>query len=178
MGRYTIGVGHDGKSRAFAQPGERTLAIHHAPGEARQHDKPDATAHALGHRGHPTATVVAGKTIRDPRALDIQPRAGAPKAMHPVAPHVSTTPRQLAAAGKGGLGHATAAVTDGGQTIATSAAAAPLRHAYGSIEKRRPDAKPAWGMKGVVDHEEGRSVWTEGLYGSSGNDRQAHGRKS
>jgi hypothetical protein len=180
MGRSKIGVDHTGKSRAFAQPGEKTLAVHHDPGLARQHDKPDATAHLLGHRGHPTATVVDGKTVRDPRVLDIQPRAGAPKALHPVAPHVSTTPRQLAAAGKGGMGHGTAAVTDGGQTITTDAAAAPMQDHYGgALPKNHQPAKPSWGVPGGmgqgVDHDAAHKIAVEALVNSAPDDRSAYG---
>jgi hypothetical protein len=131
MARYTAGVGRDGKSNAFARKGERTLAVHHDPNNARQHDKPGGPAHLLGHRGHPLGTVVNGKTVRAPGALDIQPRVGKPKAMHPVAPHSGMHPRAIAGAGIGGQGHATATIDDGGQTVVSSAAAAPLAHAYG-----------------------------------------------
>ena len=42
----------------------------------RHHD----TAHIKhGHRGHPAATVVDGRTVRAPAAADVQPRHGAPK---------------------------------------------------------------------------------------------------
>jgi hypothetical protein len=41
-GRYTrlkTGVGEDGRSRAFAKPGEKTLAVYHSPqeDEGREH---------------------------------------------------------------------------------------------------------------------------------------------
>jgi hypothetical protein len=49
-----------------------------------------------------------------------------------VALHPGMTSLQKAGAGIGGLGHATA-VIDGGQIVATSAAAAPTQHAYGSL---------------------------------------------
>jgi len=144
MKRNTTGIGRDGRSNAFAKPGERTLATHHNPMDARQGDRPGEPAHRLGHRGHPIGTVVpdgkTSRTVRAPGALDIQPRQGAPKALHSVPYHVSTTARQIAGSGRGGMGHPTATLSDGGDTITTSAAAAPLAHAYGGpLPKSRPD---------------------------------------
>jgi hypothetical protein len=49
---------------------------------------------------------------------------------------------QRGGAGVGGLSHPTATINDGGQTIATSAAAAPLQHSYGSA----PDLKTGKGV--------------------------------
>jgi hypothetical protein len=148
MARSKIGVGHDGRSNAFAKPGERTLATHHNPMDARQGDKPGEPAHRLGHRGHPIGGVVKGETVRAPGALDIQPRQGAPKALHPVPYHVSTTVRQIAGSGRGGMGHPSASVSDGGEKITTSAAAAPLEHAYGgALPKSRPNVFITPGMR-------------------------------
>jgi hypothetical protein len=90
------------------------------------------TAHLKhGHRGHPGGAVVDGKTVRAPAAADIQPRHGRPKFRYDsTLPHGGMTNSQRAGMGQGGMGHATA-VVDGGQTIVSSAAAAPLQHAYG-----------------------------------------------
>jgi hypothetical protein len=147
MKRNTTSIGRDGsRSNAFAKPGERTLATHHNPMDARQGDKPGEPAHALGHRGHPIGGVVGGETVRAPGALDIQPRQGAPKALHPVPYHVSTTARQIAGSGRGGMGHP-AAVVDGGQ-VTTFAAAAPMADHYGgSLPKSRPDVSVKSGMR-------------------------------
>jgi hypothetical protein len=148
--KHRSSVGHDGRSRAFARPGEPSLAVHHDPNIARRGDKADATAHAMGHRGHPTGGVVGGQTVRNPGALDIQPRAGKPKAMHPVSLHNSATPRQIAAAGVGGMGHP-GAVVDGGQ-VTTSSAAAPMADHYGgALPKSRPAVGVAFGMRDRKD---------------------------
>lgn len=98
------------------------------------------TAHEYGHRGHPAGTVVDGRTVRAPAAADIQPRHGTPKFRYDsTLPHGGMTNSQRAGMGQGGMGHAPA-VVDGGQTIVSSAAAAPLQHAYGV------------GADGVVPH--------------------------
>ncbi len=145
--RLKAGTGHDGKSRAFAKPGEATMTAHHDPNEARRGDLPGAPAHALGHRGHATGAVVDGQTVRAPGALDIQPRQGTPKAMHPVATHVGMTSRQIAGAGIGGMGHSSAAVTDGGQVTTVSAAAPMADHYGGALPKSGRDVKVAQGMR-------------------------------
>jgi hypothetical protein len=148
--KHRSSVGHDGRSKAFAKPGERTLAIHHDPNVARRGDKPDATAHLMGHRGHPTGAVVGGRTVRTPGALDIQPRAGAPKAMHPVSIHNGMHSRQIAGAGVGGMGHP-GAVVDGGQ-VTTSAAAAPMAdHFGGALPKTTASPQASWGMRDRSD---------------------------
>jgi hypothetical protein len=101
------------------------------------------TAHIKhGHRGHPGGVVVDGKTVRAPAAADIQPRHGTPKFRYDsTLPHGGMTNSQRAGMGQGGMGHATA-VVDGGQTIVSSAAAAPLAHAYGKgIEDGLPHPK-------------------------------------
>ena len=150
MKRNTTGIGRDGRSNAFAKPGERTFVAHHNPMDARQGDKPGEPAHALGHRGHPVGAVVGGETVRAPGALDIQPRQGAPKALHPVPYHVSTTARQIAGSGRGGMGHP-GAVVDGGQ-VTTFAAAAPMADHYGgSLPKSRPDVSVTPGMRDRID---------------------------
>jgi len=187
MKRNTTGIGRDGRSNAFAKPGEPTLATHHT--NDRSMDKPGEPAHALGHRGHPIGGVVGGKTVRAPGALDIQPRQGAPKAHHATPYHVSTNARQIAADGRGGMGHPTA-VVDGGQAT-TSAAAAPMAHAYGGqLPKDHGPAPVAWTMKSertyarigggthTVSHlpELGRAMLDEALANSSADDRAAHGR--
>lgn len=113
--RLKFGNDADGKSRSFAKPGEASQAIHHDPNEAR-----------------------AGDVGISPGFM----KAAAPKAMHPVSVHSGMTARQQAGAGIGGMGHSTAAVSDGGQTIATSAAAAPLAHAYGDGIPKSRGASP------------------------------------
>jgi hypothetical protein len=102
--RYKIGVDETGKSRAFARKNEPTLAVHHDPNVARAHD-------AL----HGDNSIA---------------RKGAPKQFVPVSLHNGMTASQVKGAGIGGQGHATAVVS-GGQKLDTSAAAAPLAHAYG-----------------------------------------------
>lgn len=66
---------------------------------------------------------------------------GRGKDVYPIKVHGGMTDRQVAGAAVGGMGHATATV-DGGQTITTSAAAAPLAHAYGSMLPKVRDAAP------------------------------------
>ena len=60
-----------------------------------------------------------------------------------VAIHPNMSSLQKGGAGSGGMGHAIAAIDDGGQTIATSAAAAPLAHAYGGA----PNLKSGKGVE-------------------------------
>jgi hypothetical protein len=95
--------------------------------------------------------------------------AGRGKDVHAILPHGSSTARQIAGAGKGGMGHATA-VVDGGQTITTSAAAAPLAHAYGGqVPKLRGPAPIKSGMRdrgpnaGTDLHELGRRIMDEAV---------------
>jgi hypothetical protein len=103
------------------------------------------TAHNL--RGHPTATVVKGKTFHNPGALDLQPRQGSKKAaVGTHAPiHPGMTAQQRAVAGTGGLGHPTSRNIVGGSAV-PSKAAAPMRDAYGSIPKAHIGevAPPSW----------------------------------
>lgn len=73
MTRSTIGVGHDGKSNAFARPGEATLATHHEPNLARLGDN-------------------AGAGLA---------RAGAPKKLQPVSLHNGATEQQRKMTGMG-----------------------------------------------------------------------------
>jgi hypothetical protein len=123
--RLTTGIGEDGKSRAFAKPGEPTLGVHHF-----SHGDGD---HVRGH-------AVPGNIARD----------GAPKAVHGVPIHKSAKRQQIDMAGVGGMGHATAAIDDGGQSVTSSAAAAPLAHAYGSgVPKIRGPAPVGWNQKNV-----------------------------
>jgi len=82
MARYAIGVGRDGTHNAFARKGERTLAVHHDPNEARKGD-----------------SGVPGNIARD----------GAPKRMHPVSIHRNMTERQQALKG---MQHANATAPD------------------------------------------------------------------
>lgn len=140
--RITSGVGHDGKSNAFARKGEPTLAVHHDPNIARQDD------HG-----------VKGNLARD----------GAPKRMHPVSVHNGMTVNQQAGVNLGGMRHGTAVIS-GGAVIGTSAAAVPpvpahrsgfnspeasqsaktITHAYGKgIPKVRNAAPVAWNNKNI-----------------------------
>jgi hypothetical protein len=158
----TNGPGHDGgpKSGFYAKPGKPGLDVHHDPMDARKGDKPGSPAHEqYGHRGHPTGAVVYGETVRAPGALDIQPRQGAAKRLDPVAPHSSSTARQLAGSGRGGMGHGSA-VLSGGEVVATNAAAVPpvpahrrgfnspaapsvpITHAYGTMTPKIREAAP------------------------------------
>jgi hypothetical protein len=133
--RNSTGVGHDGRSNAFAKPGEPTLAAHHSPMDARAHD------HGIA----PSFMKPAAK-----------------KALPDVSIHNGMHSRQIAAAGLGGLGHASA-VLSGGQVIAANAAAvppvpahrknfnspdasqvsAPITQAYGKGVPKVRDAAPA-----------------------------------
>jgi hypothetical protein len=184
--KSTIGPSHTGgpKDGFFTKPGERGLTTHHDSRAARQYDAPGEPAHEKhGHRGHPVGDVVNGKIVHAPGALDIQPRAGKPKELPPVPYHVSTTARQIAAAGRGGMGHPGAAVTDGGQTITTSAAAAPMLDAYGGQLPTKAHMKPAPvadSMKSAPtygrDHAaHGRRVLGGALAASDLNTQMAHG---
>jgi len=65
-------------------------------------------------------------------------------------PHAfGMTSLQKGAAGLGGMGHATATVSDGGEAVAASAAAAPLAHAYGGAPnlKNGKAVAPTPGMR-------------------------------
>ena len=138
MARNKIGVGADGSHNAFARKGEPTLAIHHTKRSGTWMARRTGTRRLTG---HPAGAVVNGRTVRRAGAVDIQPRQGAPKRMHPVSIHNGMTRQQIDAAGIGGQGHATA-VVDGGEKLPTSKAAAPLAHAYGGgIPKVRPAAQ-------------------------------------
>jgi hypothetical protein len=118
--RLKAGNNRDGTSRAFAKGNEPTLSTHHDPNEAR-----------------------AGDVGIAPGFM----KPAARKAMHPVSVHNGMHPRAVAAAGLGGQGHGTATI-DGGQTVVSSAAAAPIASAYGGgILKVRDAAKPAWGNR-------------------------------
>jgi hypothetical protein len=200
MARNKIGVGLDGKSNAFARGNEKRLAVHHT--NDRSMDKPGDPAHVLGHRGHPTAHVADGKTVRATGALDIQPRQGASKALHPVALHGSMTDMQRAGAGIGGMGHSTSALSDGGTKLTVNAAAAPMADHYGgALPKSQPDTQVTWGnrhrnndpLHGATDtarsqieagalhdsnKQTGRAILDEALANSGPDDRAAHGRSA
>jgi hypothetical protein len=165
-------------------------------------DKPGAPAHTLGHRGHPVGAVVNGRTVRSAGAVDIQPRQGAPKRHAPVSIHNGMNAEQIKGAGIGGMGHAVATV-DGGQKLVTSAAAAPLAHAYGGSPSQSAGKKVAAHpgtrsrvndlvgggdvVNGVsvnasrnarvgVDHALGESILQQAFNNSSPDDCAAHGR--
>lgn len=87
----------------------------------------------------------------------------------PVPVSFGMTNLQKAGAGVGGQGHGVAAITDGGQTIAASAAAAPLRHAYSAA----PDLKTG---KAVPPSFAQRSRTNEGVETFA--DKVQHGRDS
>jgi hypothetical protein len=72
----------------------------------------------------------------------------------PIAVHPGMTSLQRGGAGIGGMGHSVAAIADGGQTIASSAAASPLSHAYGDagdLKSGMPAASPARGMRSRIN---------------------------
>jgi hypothetical protein len=122
MGRLKTGTGRDGRSNAFAHGDEPTLGVHHV-------------SHGLG--DHVTGHAVPGNIARD----------GAPKAVHGVPVHNGMKRQQIETAGVGGMGHPTATI-DGGQSIPSSAAAAPLAHAYGGgLPKVRGPAPVGWNQK-------------------------------
>jgi hypothetical protein len=152
-GRYTrlvTGVGHDGRSRAFAKPGEKTLAVHHSPQDARADDggyhQSGRPANHLGSRGHAVGFVSDGKSHYPKPALDVQPMQGKPKAMHPVSLGNYNTPTQIASAGKEfagpGLSHPS---STGGAALASSGGAVPVDPQYGTIPKSGHGPAPiAW----------------------------------
>jgi hypothetical protein len=68
----------------------------------------------------------------------------------PVPHHPGMSSLARGGAGSGGMGHPTATINDGGQTIATSAAASPLAHAYSvrpDLKTGTPAAPPVPGQK-------------------------------
>jgi hypothetical protein len=89
-----------------------------------------------------------------------------------VAIHPGMTSLQKGGAGAGGMGHGTAVIS-GGQTIASSAAAAPLAHAYsGAPDLKTGKAVPvSFGQRSrgpTPDsqmHELGRKIFDEALRG-------------
>ncbi|HUZ34023.1 MAG TPA: hypothetical protein VMV19_18230 [Xanthobacteraceae bacterium] len=115
-GSSTLGPDHSGKPKDgfFAAKG----LTNHTEGRVLQSEA--GNAHELGHRGHPTGSVMNGQTIRNVGAIDVQARAGAPKVLNPVPFHAGTTDAQIATVGKGGLGHATSTV------IPDASSASPL----------------------------------------------------
>ncbi|MGD0420211.1 MAG: hypothetical protein ABSA68_11650 [Xanthobacteraceae bacterium] len=99
--------------------------------------------------------------------------------------HPSMTPLQKNAAGLGGMGHATASITDGGTTIAASSAAAPLEHCYGGAPSLKAGKAVAVspGMRSrsatpiSAIHAIGEAILNEAFSASDAATRQAHGRK-
>jgi len=154
------GPGLDGKpKRGFLVKvgSPNALAVHHDPNVARLGDKPDASAHRHGHRGHSTGTVHDGRTVRAGGALDIHPRSGRAKMLTPVSIHGGMNTRQIAGASVGGLSHATAAVVGG--TVTTDQAAAPLQHAYGVLPKAQHDVKATFGQRSRTrDHARSKEL--------------------
>jgi hypothetical protein len=123
--RNTTGIGADGRSNAFAKPGEPTLGVHHF-----SHGNGE---HVVGH-------AVKGNIARD----------GKGKAVHAVAIHNGMKRQQIETAGVGGMGHPTS-VIDGGQSVSASSAAAPLAHAYGGgVPKVRGAAPVKPGMRSRI----------------------------
>jgi hypothetical protein len=86
--------------------------------------------HATGHAGRNIAT------------------DGSPKKVTPVNFHPNMSRKQIDTAGLGGQGHATATI-DGGESIASSAAAAPIAHVYGGA----PDLKIGRAVAPVPGHK-------------------------
>jgi hypothetical protein len=119
MARNKIGVAHDGSHNGIARNGEAKLSVHHSSQDARLDD--------VGIAPH----------FMKPAAKKQLPDTPVHAGMHE---------RQVAGAGVGGVGHATA-ILDGGQVVGTSAAAQPLAHAYGSVLKVRGPAAISPGMK-------------------------------
>jgi hypothetical protein len=76
-------------------------------------------------------------------------RSRAPKNHAPVAYANHVTPRQMDAAGMGGMGHSTDKIQDGGQVLTQVSAAAPMAHAYGGGLPKNHDRPVAttWGHR-------------------------------
>jgi hypothetical protein len=100
-----------------------------------------------------------------------------------VAIHSGMTSLQRGGAGIGGMSHPVAAISDGGQTVATSAAAQPMPHAYGAL----PDSKsgktvPATpGMRSrnaPHSNDLGEAILRQAYGESAPDDCQAHGRNT
>jgi hypothetical protein len=156
------GVGHDGRSKAFAKPGEPALAIHHDPNIARQHDR------------HMTDSVAT---------------RGKPKAMHPVALHNGMTAQQQKMTG---LGHPVAGAPDGsssnpldktvpGKTFAPVAAYPGMRsRSHDTAHGGRPGENHARNVGRGADSDArdlGARILDEAFAASAPDDRMAHGRK-
>jgi len=144
--RLQTGVGDDGRSRAFAKPGENILGTHHSSQAARGDDGPGARP-AQNHRGHAVGLNVGpGKTFKPEPSLDIQPMRGKSKALHDTPIHNGMTRTQIASAGGQfagpGLSHPS---STGGAALASSGGAVPVDPQYGTIPKSGHGSAPiAW----------------------------------
>jgi hypothetical protein len=125
MGRNKTGTGADGTSNAFARGDEPTLGVHHF-------------SHGMGQ--HVEGHAEPGNLARHGKA----------KAVHGVPIHNAMKGQQIDTAGVGGMGHPTS-IIDGGQSVSSSAAAAPLAHAYGGgVPKIRGAAPVKPGMRSRI----------------------------
>jgi hypothetical protein len=103
----------------------------------------------INHLSHGMGDHVTGHAVKGNIARD-----GAPKKVTGIAVHPGMTRQQQDGAGVGGMGHAAATIS-GGQTIASSAAAAPLAHSYGAA----PDLKtgkvvpPSFGQRSRTNED-------------------------
>jgi hypothetical protein len=123
MARSKIGVDHTGRMNALARGNEATHSTHHTPAIARGME---AQQHDRAILGKPS------------------------KAKGYAVPYHSGAKRQqIEGAGVGGMAHGVAVIA-GGQVIATSAAAAPLKSAYGSVPKTFAPARPVIGQRSRV----------------------------
>ena len=165
--KHRSSVGHDGRSKAFAKPGEPTLLIHHDPNVARTADN-----------------------MRDVTKSNLA-RDGAPKRLHPVAYHSGNTRQQIDMAGVGGMGHATKAPdasaanplapTVPGKTFAPAQPVPGQRSRIvndklgGSMPGENHARAATRG--GNLDLALGKAVLDEAYAASSPDDRRAHARE-
>ena len=165
--KHRSSVGHDGRSRAFAKPGEQTLLIHHDPNAPRVRD---------GMQERTSGNIA---------------RAGKPKAFHPVSVHKGMTAQQVAMAGVGGMGHGTAAPdasaanplapTTPGKVYKPAPASPGMRSRINNdnLAASMPGEHIARAAAnaGNLNHELGRKILDEAFRASSADDRRAHGRE-
>jgi len=118
--RLKTGVDHSGRSNAIARGNEATHSTHHTPAIARGMEAQQHDHATLGKPGK-------AKGVATPV-------------------HAGMHSRQIDGAGTGGMGHGVAVIA-GGQVIATSAAAQPLKSAYGSIPKTFGAPRPVIGQR-------------------------------
>lgn len=163
--KHRSSVGHDGRSKAFAQPGEPTLAIHHDPNAPRVHDG--------------MAERASGNIAR----------AGKPKAFHPVSVHNGMTERQR---DKLGMGHAIGSAPDASaanplDTTVPGKTFTPAAPVIGHRSRINNDdlhgglpgvnAARASAKGGNLDHRLGAAIMDEALNVADAATRNRYGRE-